>query len=360
MKKTRAEDLIRERIEKEGPITFRDFMEIALYHPEAGYYSSHRKRIGRSGDYYTSVSLGPLFGRMLAKQIAEMAEILGGDVTIVEMGAGSLDLAKDISSELKKLGVSFRYLAVDRCAAEKTLGTIEVKSNLSGIGPLKGVFLSNELVDAFPVHVVEKRGGRLLEVYVDVRDDGFQEVLSDPSTPDIKWYFDYLGVDLPEGYRTEVNLDAVSWLKEVSSSLERGFVITIDYGYPSNVLYSPERRCGTLLCYRENQVDSNPLEMVGEKDITSHVNFSMLAKLGCELSLDLIGFTTQAYFLMGLGILEGLEDMDVEERLKVKSLILPGGMGDIFKVLIQAKGVKGSFDLSGLKMVPTSREFKLP
>ncbi len=344
------EEAIIDEIRKKGAITFKRFMELSLYHPEFGYYMTGRKRIGKGGDYYTSVSLGPFFGKALAVQMEEMARLIGGPVTIVEMGAGSLDLAKDISGELTRMGIKFDYVAVDVRYSKNSSGKISVRSSLDEVGSVAGIFLSNELVDSFPVHIVEMRGGKILEVYVTFKGGRFREVLMEPSTDDILWYFDFLEVKLPEGSRAEVNLNAKEWLESVSQTLTKGFVVTIDYGYPSRELYIEERKFGTLLCYYKNAVDDNPYEMVGEKDMTSHVNFSFLSKYGEKLGLRTVGFTDQARFLMSLGILDNIETMGLDERLKVKSLILPGGMGEIFKVLIQTKGMGKVPSLKGLSL----------
>ncbi len=329
-------------IKKKGPITFREFMELCLYHPRYGYYSG--KRVGKEGDFYTSVSLGPLFGRVLAKQIKEMLDHLGSR-RVVEVGAGWGDLARDIVSVLD--GVE--YVAVERMEENKVEGCIRWLTSLKDLEPFEGVIISNELFDALPVHVVEVRGGEIQEVFVDW-DGGFKEVLGKPSSPDLEEYFRELGVELPEGFRTEVNLDAIGLLKAMSEKLLKGYVITIDYGYPSQELYRGYRSRGTLLCYYRHRAFDNPYVNIGEQDMTTHVNFSALMLWGERFGLKTLLFTDQLHFLLSLGIVE--EAKTLQERLKAKSLIMPGGMGEIFKVLIQGKDVIPR-NLLGSKFLPS-------
>jgi len=365
---TPAEHLIAARILRDGPITFREFMEMALYHPQVGYYATSGERIGRKGDYFTSSSLGPLFGRALARQFVEMLDILGGGV-LVEMGAGQGHLARDVLEELARQGKEVRYIIVERSPAMRAVqgrnlggfcGSVEWVEDLGCLDSLEGVFFSNELVDAFPVHMVEMTQDGLREVLVDWRAGEFLEVLAPPTTPRLEEYFRELGVKLPPGFRTEVNLDALDWLAGVASRLSKGFVITIDYGFPSHELYQDYRRRGTLLAYYRHQVCEDIYARVGEQDLTAHVNFSALAHWGKKEGLEVLGFLPQAHFLLGLGILDFLsEDEGGQlERLAAKALLLPGGMGETFKVLIQAKGVRPS-GLLGLSMAPERGSLRL-
>ncbi len=362
---TPAEHLIAATILRKGPITFREFMELALYHPQVGYYATSGERIGRRGDYYTSTSLGPIFGRTLSRQFMEMLDILGGGA-LVEMGAGQGYLARDVLGEMAREGREVSYFIVERSPAmrraqEKNLkdfSSVEWVEDLEDLEPMEGVFFSNELVDAFPVHMVEMTKDGLKEVLVDWRAGEFMEVLAPPTTPRLEEYFKELGVELPPGFRTEVNLDAVDWLNQVSSKLKRGFLITIDYGYPSHELYQDYRRKGTLMAYYCHQACEDPYVRVGEQDLTSHVNFSALAHWGKKVGLKVLGFLPQAHFLLGLGILELLSQEKELERLAAKTLLMPGGMGEIFKVLIQAKGVEPP-GLLGLSMAPNRGSLRL-
>jgi len=227
---------------------------------------------------------------------------------------------------------------------------------LRELGSVEGCIFSNELVDAFPVHVVEVRGGELHEVYVTLQGEEFKEVLM-PAGEELKRYFRELGVELPDGFRTEVNLEAVRWLEEVSGALKHGFLLTIDYGYPSGELYASYRSAGTLLCYHRHRAVTNPYINVGEQDITSHVNFSALAHFGEKYGLKVAGFTNLASFLLSLGLEDAMlrireekgEEAYLRALLPLKRLIMPGSMGEIFKVLVQYKGLNNKPKLSCFK-----------
>ena len=213
---------------------------------------------------------------------------------------------------------------------------------------IDGCFLSNELVDAFPVHRVVFQGGRLREIYVGERDGGFLDVPGDLSTPEIGEYFRNDGIELREGQEAEVNLRARQWIGNVGRRLRKGFVLTIDYGCLAGELYAPWRSSGTLMCYYRHRASGDPYERVGEQDITAHVNFSQLIRGGEEAGLAFTGLVPQYRFLIGLGLLgemeeaaKGMSEIEgLKMRLSLKHLIEPGvGMGEIFKVLVQHKGV---------------------
>ncbi|HUL30971.1 MAG TPA: class I SAM-dependent methyltransferase, partial [Thermodesulfobacteriota bacterium] len=213
---------------------------------------------------------------------------------------------------------------------------------------IQGCFLSNELVDAFPVHRVILDQGKLREIYVTHRNGQFEEQWGELSDPRIASYFHSMDITLQEGQKAEVNLLALEWMESVARCLQRGFVLTIDYGYLAEELYAPHRREGTLLCYFQHEASENPYERLGEQDITSHVNFTSLIRKGEEVGLRFTGLVPQYRFLIGLGILEQMETLGKELseldglklRLSLKHLIEPEmGMGEVFKVLIQHKGM---------------------
>ncbi len=357
---TPLSEIITQKIRQSGAISFRDFMELALYYPELGYYTSSKDKIGKRGDYYTSPNLTPVFGEIIGRQLEEMWHILGGkEFTVVEMGAGTGLLSGDVLAYLKKndeLYEKLNYCIIEKSPAlsseQKKLlhEKITWHDSIDELSGFSGCVFSNELVDAFPVHqvVMEKE---LMEVFVDYKN-GFIEILK-PASYELKNYFDELGVVLPQGYRTEVNLDAIKWIKEIGTSLKKGFVITIDYGYPSFELYQDYRNRGTLMCYYRHTTNETPFEHIGEQDITSHVNFSALLHWGSKNGLELCGFTDQSHFLMGLGIEEYLKKLQENEpenylrkMLPVKTLMME--MGETFKILIQKKRVERK-ELSGLK-----------
>lgn len=342
-------------------ISFADFMEMALYYPELGYYTSNKEKIGKRGDYYTSSNLTPAFGEMIGRQIEEMWHILGEkEFTVVEMGAGMGLLSGDVLSHLKsnqELYNNLNFCIVEKSPTlrkeqEKRLRNDKViwHDSIDDLNGIKGCIFSNELLDALPVHVVEM-GKELMEVFVGY-ENRFVEILK-PASIQLRDYLKELDVELPYGYRTEINLDAIKWVREISTALKKGYVITIDYGYPSNELYQEYRNQGTLMCYYEHSVNNAPFLHIGEQDMTSHVNFSALDHFGCKNELELCGFTDQAHFLIGLGIEEYLKNLQEKnpidyyrKMLPIKTLMMD--MGETFKVMIQKKGVE-SVELSGLK-----------
>jgi SAM-dependent MidA family methyltransferase len=360
-------DIIRQRITETGAIPFREFMALALYHPRHGYYCSPREKMGRQGDYLTSPEVHPTFGWLVGKQLGQMWEVIDRPhpFTIVEMGAGSGALARDILEWARRHAPEFfaalEYRLVelsDELAARQRRTVQRVDEGLEkaawlpsldtvGEGSVVGCFLSNELADAFPVHRVTVRGGRLQEVYVRWRDGRFGEELGPPSTPALKEYFRRLGLLPGEDCQAEVNLDALDWIKSVARALGHGFVMTFDYGYPADQLYASWRRQGTLLCFYRHNPSTDPYARVGRQDMTSHVDFTSLIQEGEEAGLETVGLTSQTQFLDALGIGGALAgaaqaELSLEEyytrRRALTELLDPTGLGRI-RVLVQGKGV---------------------
>jgi SAM-dependent MidA family methyltransferase len=358
---------IRKIISARGRISFAEFMEKALYLPGKGYYTRQDTEIGRAGDYYTSPHLHPAFGAMLGRQAEEMWEFMGrpGAFDIVEIGGGRGYLCLDMLESLKEREIldALCYTIVELNPAlarkqKELLGAyaerVQWVSSLSELHDVRGLVLSNEVLDALPVHVIEISGG-LKEVYVDIGGEGFKERLGPPGDRKLEEYLGEFSIDLPEGYRTEVSLALRHWLRQVSSALAEGFVLTIDYGYPAADLYSEERTRGTLLCYCRHRLGEDPFENVGEQDITAHVNFSAVKKWGEEADLKTIGFCPQGTYLVSLGIDELIAELFEKspeyefEAARIKGLILPGTIGESHKVLIQYKG-KGTPALRGFHL----------
>jgi len=369
-KGNRGENLRRfilSQIEKGGPLPFSRFMEWCLYHPEYGYYQSKGETIGKQGDYYTSPSVSALFGHLIAKQLFQMAEILGEEnFDVVEMGGGRGFLGEDILDWVQETSPDFyqhlRYHLIETsslflreqrerlCEKEREgkVFWIDPKKFGEGKVQIQGCFLSNELIDAFPIHRVILDQGHLKEIYVTQRNGQFEEQWGELSDPGIASYLHSMGIALQEGQKAEVNLPALEWMEKVARCLQRGFALTIDYGYPAEELYASHRREGTLLCYFHHEASDNPYERLGEQDITSHVNFTSLIRKGEEVGLHFTGLVPQYRFLIGLGILEQMETLGratselegLKLRLSLKHLIEPEmGMGEVFKVLVQHKGV---------------------
>jgi len=369
-KRSRGERLrgfILSQIEKRGSIPFSQFMEWCLYHPDYGYYRSERMNIGRDGDFYTSPCVHPLFGGLIAKQLSQMSEQWGGPFfDVVEQGGGRGFLCEDVLQWAKKNSSVFyqrlRYHLIEtspfllkeqreRLIEHEKEGKVfwmDPEAFEEGRALVEGCFLSNELVDAFPVHQVIFDRGNLKEIYVTQDHGQLKEQWGKLSDPRIVSYFQSMGITLQEGQRAEVNLKALDWMEKVARCLKKGFVLTIDYGYLAKELYGSHRREGTLLCYTQHQTSENPYERLGEQDITSHVNFTGLIQKGEEVGLRFTGLVPQYQFLIALGLLQEMEslgrempEMDaLQLRLSLKHLIEPEmGMGEVFKVLIQHKGM---------------------
>jgi SAM-dependent MidA family methyltransferase len=369
---------ISSEIIRNGPIPFVRFMELALYHPQFGYYmrqpdGADRERIGWSGDFYTSSDVHPILGRAIAAQARQMDELMGCPTpfTIVEAGAGKGLFARDclaaIYAEQDGFAARVRYVLIERSAVMKELqrqnlgpwlttpGLVTWVDGLDGLAPqsVTGLFFSNELIDAFPVHRVQVAAGRTEELYVDYRDGRFVNCFKPLSTAVLVQYLAQLNPTWPEGYRTEVNLLAIGWMEQVARLMDRGFVLTIDYGHTAQDLYGPERKDGTFLCYFQQRANDDPFMRIGEQDMTAHVDFSSLASVGETQGLHVTGFTNQMSFLMGLGVEEMVEKLEPESpafRAAIH-LLKPNGMGSTFKVLVQHKGIRRP-ELHGLKFKP--------
>jgi SAM-dependent MidA family methyltransferase len=370
------------QMEDKGPIPFSQFMEGCLYHPEYGYYSSKRTKIGKEGDYYTSSCVHPLFGHLIAKQLFQMAVILGGEsFDVIEMGGGRGFLCEDILDWSRKKAPTFydslRYHLLEtgphflkeqreRFSVQEEEGKVSwvnAEAFEKGEVQIQGCFISNELVDAFPVHRVVLDQGNLKEIYVTQQNGRFEERWGEPSDPRIVDYIRSMEISLEEGQKAEINLKALDWMQKVGRSLKKGFVLTIDYGDLAKDLYDSHRREGTLLCYHQHRTSEDPYERLGEQDITSHVNFTSLIRKGEEVGLRFTGLVPQYQFLIGMGILQEMESLAGEFseldglrlRLSLKHLIEPeAGMGEVFKVLIQHKGIdKPQLDgLRDLRSIP--------
>ena len=344
--------LLRER----GTATFRDFMELALYDPRHGYYGAGRAGLGRGGDYYTSVSVGPMFGALLGAQFREMWDRLGrpGEFAIVEQGANDGAFAADVlawtQAQAPEFFEALRYriaepLAILRGRQGERLAEFAGKVAWSEqVERFTGVHFSNELIDAFPVHRVRFAKGEWRELCV---------------TPDLEWTEAEIengdlrerlaGLPKIERYTTEIHLDALRWAADLASKLERGWVLAIDYGYPWDLYYTPERSDGTLQSYAGHRRGADPLANPGECDLTAHVEFTSLTRAFLTGGLELAGFTDQHHFLTGI-VSAAFADgaLDPRQLRALKTLLHPELMGTSFKVLGVSRGVE-SPALSGFK-----------
>jgi SAM-dependent MidA family methyltransferase len=304
-------DIIVRSIHDKGSISFKNFMEMALYYPRLGYYVSSGKKIGTDGDYFTSPALSSVFGNILSKQIMEMWQLMGKKkFTIIEYGAGNGDLCCDILETIRhcyELYDRLDYFIIEKngLSAEKQRSFFHPKvkwiDSIEDLSNISGCIISNELIDNFAVHAVVMQE-ELMEVFIGHDGNSFYELYK-PASDELKNYFFRLGVTLPKGFRTEVNLQTVQWLKEIAGILKEGFVMTIDYGSISDELYATEKRCGSILCYHKHQINNEPLLRIGEQDITAHVNFSALKLWGIENDLEFCGYTNQSQFLRSCGLM---------------------------------------------------------
>lgn len=361
---------------------FDRFMELALYHPRLGYYSSGRTEIGKRGDFYTSVSVGALFGELLALQFVEMWELLGRPKTfyLVEAGAHHGNLATDILDWLRQnhpdVASACHYIIIEPSPAlqrrqRKTVqADLPVKwvSKLSEIrhNSLVGCIFSNELLDVFPVRRITWSNGHWRDVCVDWREERFvytvgrfceaahQFIADSQSRPTF----------FPERYTTEVCPAAEKWVHSAVRRLKRGWLLFFDYGYEASEYFAPHRTDGTLRCYYRHQPNSEPLERVGIQDVTAHVNFTAIARAGKSAGANEAGFCHQQHFLVGIAHRSYLRQLESDlagttsgdsktdaARKKIRAfqtLTHPDHFGRALKVLTLSKG-KELPRISGLR-----------
>ncbi|MBF0623334.1 MAG: SAM-dependent methyltransferase [Magnetococcales bacterium] len=357
-------------------LPFRDYMDLVLYHPREGYYMGVTSPIGRGGDFVTSPEITSLFGELLTLQWIEIWQALGqpGRFTVVELGPGSGRLAADVLTTARRFPpfcAALDYRLVE-CSPglqdlqRRTLAAIGALEQVSwpdgqALTGIEGVIFSNEFFDALPVHWVEQGEDGLLELRVHRGEQGW---IARPGPPGAGLDPELLarrGIHLAPGHRTEVGLEGLAWMERLARTLERGLLVTVDYGHPAADYYHPVRSAGTLAGHRRQERVDDPLAHPGAMDLTAHVDFSALAAAGTRGGLDTLGFTAQGWFLLGLGILERLEQVQRRqgetgaaggEALKeaVLRLIMPGAMGERFKVLAQGRGLPEDFRPAGFRL----------
>lgn len=361
--------LIRDRIKQtpEQTITFASYMQSCLYDPEHGYYIRQRDKIGKAGDFYTSSAIGGFMGEMLAAYVCKV--ILengwtGREVTLTEWGGGTGQLAEQMIRGLKqadpKLHSDLRFQVVEespyhrdeirrRLAPYADMSTVLTREGYERqevSGPQ--ILLSNELLDAFPVHRLRMRRGEAMEICVgwDDASGWFREVLEPIRDERLLRYIQDEGIELAEGQIVEVNLNALTWLRDIADRLPAGSIIlSIDYGDVSEELFAPHRMNGTFLCYRNHTAYDRPYCYIGEQDMTAHVNFSSLMRIGHEVGLETVAYRTQKQFLIEAGILNRLQQhaggdpfsKEARANRAIRQLLLSDGMSELFKVLIQQK-----------------------
>ena len=331
----RLVELLRDEIRTNGPITFARFMERALYEPGLGYYTGDAAGPGRSGDFLTAPETHPVFGWALARQLDELWHLLGEPVPFVvrEHGAGSGALAVAILDGLARdrsaLRDAIRYQAVE--VDERRVKAFRARVSAVGHpdaldrGPaprgVVGAILANEVLDALPVHRVVARGGTLRELYVDWSGERFVEQEGEPSTPRLGARLRDEDIGLPDGQRAEISLALDDWVARVAAELDRGLLLLIDYGYPARELYGPRHAAGTLLAYVRHRAHHDLLQHVGRQDLTAHVDLTAVERAAERAGLQRLGVTTQAEFLVGLGIGELLSAIQADPSTSIESYL---------------------------------------
>lgn len=384
---------IRDLIQKHGRITFAQFMQACLYSPRGGFYSSRDNRINTH--FGTSPTSHPVFGAMIARQLEQMWHLLGDPPVfhVIEVGSGDGALAQAIVQACWRLAPQLAqvlyYVAADYAPhwhqspghtldwdngagdgmspsrQDALLAVQGVKTaGLRAFRNVVGCILCNELIDNFPVHRFAIQGGSVKEVFVTSEGGHLTEVLDEPSSPRLIERLTSLGLALAEGYRGEVNLAMEDWTDQLASALERGFILTIDYGELAPDLYSLRNNQGTLVCYHRHVVSSDPYQNLGQQDITCQVDFTSLMRLGHRHGLATVGYALQRQFLMNLGFASCLEALRTQSlsaarmalsRMAMMTLVDPNEYGD-FKVLAQAKGTGLGVDLLGFEHQEMSLE----
>ena len=377
---------IRNLIQEMGRITFAQFMQVCLYSPRGGFYASRGDRI--STHFGTSPTSHPVFGVLIARQLEQMWHLLGDPPVfhVIEVGSGDGALARSIVDSCwrmaPRLAQALYYVAADYepywpQTPDHALGWDQGTEGLmgpnregtifgiqrvkaQGLRPFQnvvGCILCNELIDNFPVHRFAIKGGIVKEVFVTLEGGNLTEVLDEPSTPRIEERLTSLGLSLPEGYRGEVNLAMEDWAAQLARSLDRGFVLTIDYGHLATGLYSRQNTEGTLVCYNRHVVGSDPYQHIGQQDITAQVDFTSLMRLGDRHGLATVGYVLQSQFLTNLGFNSFLDELLMQDlsaarmelaRMAMMTLVDPEEYGS-FKVLAQAKGMGLGTELLGFE-----------
>jgi len=338
-----------------NPIGFDIFMNLALYHHQFGYYRSHKTIFGHKGDFITAPETSDLFGFCLAKQCKQVLN-LGN---ILEFGAGSGILAAQVLFELgKQNSLPEKYFIIELSAQLKKIQQETLKRTLPEIYDrvewltelptnFKGVVIANEVLDAFPVKRVTLSNNQFYELGVDFKDNCFQwKRFEYPYSESVVPY----GDNLPEGYTTEINLQSDGWIKSLYNLMSEGVVLLIDYGMSQSEYFHPQRSDGTVKCFHKHKSNNNPFIHIGDQDITASVNFTDIAKSSIDAGFKVDGYSTQSMFLISLGIENFLvEEKDEKNQIKlaqeIKQLIMPGAMGEVFKVMALTK--KQSVKLDG-------------
>jgi SAM-dependent MidA family methyltransferase len=358
---TALTERLRERIKRDGPLTFCEWMRVALYDETDGYYRRPHKIWGREGDYRTSPERSELFAATFARYFAALYQRLGSPPTIAlaEIGGGAGDFAFGVLQTLQnyfpEVFAATRFFFDEVSASAQAAGRqrlvqfadcIEFKS-IDEVEINPGIVFSNELLDAFPVHRVTRCDGALCEYYVALgSDEQFAWTIGPASIPELDQYLRHHDIRLREGQVAEVNLEVETWLAKVAAKLRRGYLITVDYGAEAAELYSStDREHGTLRGFQRHAFIDDLLAAPGDIDLTSTINWTAIKSAGAQLGLDTLSFARQDQFLLASGLLEQMElqssnlseSASLRLRTAAREMILPNGMAASFQVLVQKR-----------------------
>ncbi len=347
--------LTREIEESGGWISFARFMEMALYTPGLGYYNAGSTKLGSAGDFVTAPELSPLFGRCVARQIAQIIE--SGIPDVVEVGAGSGTLAAQVLLALDAMGrLPERYLILEVSADLRERQLERIAADAAHLADrvhwldvlparMDAIIVGNEVLDAIPAHMVRSQQGRLDEIGVIAAGGGFERAMR-PATGALLSAAQAL--DLPDDYETEINLAASAFIKSFAARLRKGAMLFIDYGFPAAEYYHPQRARGTLMCHYRHHAHDDPYALVGLQDITAHVDFTAIADAGAEAGMSVVGYAAQAQFLINCGITDLLAETDAGDAsayapraAQAQKLLSPAEMGELFKVIALGRGIEG-------------------
>ena len=346
-------------LQRHAPMSFYEYMNLALYHPQYGYYQSELPKFGTQGDFITAPLLSPIFAYCLANQCQTVLESMGeGD--ILEFGAGTGQLALDLLTRLNHLSCLPQYfyileLSTSLKAQQQKLLKSKIPELYNRIiwldtlpQDFKGVMIGNEVLDAIPCHRFKFENNQVLEQFVTVEKDQLRSYFATPKSKELTTAVIALSLNT-QPYESELSLAVSAWIKTVADVLQQGALILLDYGFPQVEFYHPERCQGTLMCHYAHRSHPDPLVNPGQRDITSHVDFTRVAHAGQTHGLNLAGFSTQGAFLIGCGLSELMTEM--QQHLTsiawynctqaVKCLTLPHEMGELFKAIAFTK----SFDV---------------
>jgi len=354
-------------------LNFADYMQLALYAPGQGYYVSGAQKFGKAGDFVTAPQISALYSKCLAKQISQVLAVIP-DGNILEFGAGTGIMAADILIELEKLNQlpqKYWILELSPELIQRQQQTLSNKAphlldNIAWLDALpkqtfNGVILANEVLDAMPVHLVQLHDSKNhQEYYVSEENDQLGWQLGELSHPKlanaIEKITHHLPEPLPAHYQTEINLQLTGWINSLSDILHQGVALLVDYGFPRHEYYHPDRSQGTLMCHFQHHAHGNPLILPGVQDMTAHVDFTSVAESAVDAGFSIMGYTNQAYFLLGCGIEQFLLKIDsndtktyLQYSQQIKKLTMPNEMGELFKCIALGKNMDMS--LMGFSMI---------